>query len=238
MINIEQLIVDFKNSKYWNLLFEKYKVLMIQVVGSQLTGYVDERSDLDLIVICEDSPIEEEPLIRLRYDGHSIHWCYKNYKYAFTFDGKTRLNQLDIMSRYYLTMDKILYVDDKFKPASDFLVENKDIMSKLAAKVFALRFDELINNVLNSNCDKKHYTKWLSHLMMCYGVLTDTQIDYDLLMAIKRIRWSPTTEEQRVKCCEILRALQSLVANDDIDALTSELEHYSRLCCNKYLIFN
>jgi hypothetical protein len=237
MINFEQFVLDFKNSKYWNLLFDKYKVLMVQVIGSQLTEYIDDRSDIDIMVICENSPLEqEESIIRLKYEGHSVHWYYRNYKNYFDLSCKKGLTHIHANTLQYLTQDKILYVDDKFKPALEFLLENKNEISKIAAKRFTIIFNKHIADTLENNLSEAYYTKWLSHLMICYSVLTNMQIDYDLLMAIKRIRWLPTTEEQRTQCCEILRELRVLIEGEDINALTNELKCYSNIISNLILL--
>lgn len=228
MIDFKQFVADFKQSKYWGLLFDKYKVLLIHAVGSQLNGYIDDHSDIDLVVVCEDSPLgEEQPLVRLSYDGVTVHWYFRNYRQYFELYDTRNSNQMHSVMISSVTADKILYIDDRFIPAFDFLLSKKQEISYIAAKRITLLFNEHITKTIQSDLSKKYYTKWLSQLLLCYSTLTGRRLDNEFFLAIKRIRWQPTTEEQRLRCCKILKELQQLVSNDSIDALTAKLQYYN-----------
>ena len=66
-----------KECPWYGRIFEPYPVVMLYVTGSMLYEVTDERSDYDLIAICDVESIPNtEPSCYFTWKGKKVHWSW------------------------------------------------------------------------------------------------------------------------------------------------------------------
>lgn len=217
----KEFIQDLQSSKYYTKLFDMYNVVMIMLVGSRKLNITDERSDYDIIVLTTNS-ITKFPEECLMYYGKKVHWEYININNFVQELNPNRL--LDIimnMTMKYTDNSNIIYTNDNYKHIIDYLINNKEKISRLGCINLYKSMQEFVNKILNNNEIKQElYTKFIYHLCCASYILLDEIFDIDFLKNIKRIRWQPVSEAHKQLAVERIR-----LANEYIDTLSIDIEY-------------
>lgn len=226
---LSDFITDLKASKFYDLLFDGYNVVMIYVAGSNLYCATDDRSDYDLIVIV-DGEGSEYPNQYLTYDGAKVHWYWRNID-EFIESGNTYpMRYYGNVLFGYITDNNIIYRNDDYAEVIDNLITHKHQIGVNGARLFYNAMTPLINSVLDDECiNKVNYTKHLGHLCVTSFFVLDEPIDKELVCNIKRIRWQPCEDcykEQAVERLKMLRAYMESEINEveaEIDVLKARI---------------
>lgn len=217
----KKFIHDLQSSKYYTKLFDMYNVVMIMLVGSRKLNITDERSDYDIVVLTTNS-ITKFPEECLMYHGKKVHWEYININDFVQELNPNRL--LDIIMNItmkYTDDSNIIYTNNNYKYIIDYLINNKEKISRLGCINLYKSMQEFINKILNNNEIKQElYTKFIYHLCCASYILLDETFDTDFLKNIKRIRWQPVSDSYKQLAVERIR-----LANEYINTLSIDIEY-------------
>lgn len=185
-----EFIEAFKNTPYYQKLFESREVLAIYVMGSRSVGIIDERSDYDLVIITLDGEYLDASDYRyLVYNGKKVHWYYFPIEILFDLHFGREPKILCPIQLRNICEELVIYENPKYIDILHSLYRNKDKMSLMAMYRFFEAQQGYINEVLNEGrILEKHHTKYLYHLCVASYYLTGEELDKDFLRVLKRIR--------------------------------------------------
>lgn len=208
---LNDFINDFKTSKFYDLLFSGYDVVMIYVAGSQLYGARDDRSDYDLIVLVNGDCMNE-PNEYLTYKGKKVHWYWRNVDTFIETGGTYPMRYYGNVLFGYICEDCIIYKNEKYTDRINQLLERKHEIGLNGAKLFYESQKQLVESICKkSRIDESDYTKFLGHLCVTSYYVLNEPIDKELVLKAKRIRWQPVDEDTKWKIIERLRLLKDFM---------------------------
>ena len=214
----EQFINELKASPYYQRIFGDREVVMISFTGSRLIDITDDRSDGDLMVLTNDQKREEHVAEFLTYGSKKVHWHYVPITKLISNEGGTLLSCVGEVQFIGLSDNKIIYANPKYATTINFLKKHKKSVA-LVGSYGLVRFkNDLISGILNADEIKpENYTKFIYHLCFASYVLLQEMPNKNFLSSIKRIRWSPVSEEYRQLAIKRLRILQDFVTNNPVN---------------------
>lgn len=187
---------DFKQelytSKYWNLIFNQgYDIIAIFPVGSCLTGYRDENSDIDLVVLVNDTiDICKDSNYFLKWKNKKVHWCYQ------TLQWRDRINHsLWLMQLQNLNIEDCLYVNENFQVSLEQLINRKNNIINKSSLLLLYNMKHIITAALSKDFLPSTHSKLFFHILYSYSQLVNKKYDENQMIATKRIKWRPFSNE-------------------------------------------
>lgn len=211
--NIYLFVEALKSCPWYNKIFEQYPVVMLYITGSRLYGITDERSDYDLVAICDCNNIKRtEPDMFFTWKGKKVHWSWLPIGLYKTQENATKLQNVGLSEFCKIEEKFIVYKNETYEKEIYSLIENKKTIAYNGTKNLFSQLNEYINEICECGyIDENHRSKFLCHLCRAYYDLTDTPYDFEFLRNIKRIRWQTVSEEYRSKAVECIKALKDLL---------------------------
>ena len=215
-----EFIKAFKNTSYYQRLFDTSEVLGIYLAGSMCTGITDDRSDYDITIITLDGDdyIDASMYEYLIYNGKKVHWYYRSIKHLFDAKHNYSKAYVGTMLLRNIREDLTIYENPKYSDILHNLYEIKDRSSVAGMyRLFEVQkayIDEVINE---GKVLEKHHTKYLYHLCLASYYLTGEEPDKDFLRVIKRIRWQPVSDEYKNLAVERLKIYKNYIEAYPID---------------------
>lgn len=211
---LNDFIKDFKISRFYDMLFSSYDVVMIYVAGSQLYGARDDRSDYDLIVLVNGDCMNE-PNEYLTYKGKKVHWYWRNVDTFIETGGAYPMQYYGNVLFGYICDDCIIYKNDKYVDKINYLLEHKHEIALSGAKLFYKSQEQLVESICKkSRINESDYTKFLGHLCVTSYYVLNEPVDSSVVLPAKRIRWQPVSDEIKVKIIERLRLLKNFIESE------------------------
>ncbi len=208
---LNDFIKDFKASRFYDLMFGDYDVVMIYVGGSQLYGARDDRSDYDLIVLV-NGDCRYEPNEYLTYNGKKVHWYWLNIDTFIKTGNSYPMQYYGNLLFGYICDDCIIYKNEKYTDRINQLLEHKHEIGLNGAKLFYESQKQLVESICKkSRIDEGDYTKFLGHLCVTSYYVLNEPIDASVVLPAKRIRWQPVDEDTKGKIIERLRLLKDFM---------------------------
>jgi len=215
---MNNIMKEFVESGFFNLLFGKHDVIMIYLSGSNLTGLTDERSDFDIVVITQDdSDSDHSDLFIMYNDLQKIHWYNRSIE-KFVDDG-ILFRSVGAVEFSQISNDFILYKNHNYLDKIETLKAQKDNICKIGCfDLYNGLIDKINSILLNNSVESEDKTKFLYQLCYASCWLNNEPQDAEKLKDIKRIVWTDISEEEEVWLITKLQALQDyMVANKDFD---------------------
>ena len=211
---LNDFIKDFKASRFYDLLFGGYDVVMIYVAGSQLYGARDDRSDYDLIVLV-NGDCRYEPNEYLTYNGKKVHWYWLNIDTFIETGNSYPMQYYGNVLFGYICDDYIIYKNEKYIDRINQLLEHKHEIGLNGAKLFYESQKQLVESICKkSRIDESDYTKFLGHLCVTSYYVLNEPVDSSVVLPAKRIRWQPVRDEIKAKIVERLRLLKNFIESE------------------------
>lgn len=211
---LNDFIKDFKASRFYDLMFGDYDVVMIYVGGSQLYGARDDRSDYDLIVLV-NGDCRYEPNEYLTYNGKKVHWYWLNIDTFIKTGNSYPMQYYGNLLFGYICDDCIIYKNEKYTDRINQLLEHKHEIGLNGAKLFYESQKQLVESICKkSRIDKSDYTKFLGHLCVTSYYVLNEPVDSSVVLPAKRIRWQPVSDEIKAKIVERLRLLKNFIESE------------------------
>lgn len=219
-----EFIKAFKDTSYYQKLFDSHEVLGIYLAGSMCTGVTDERSDYDITIITLDGEdyIDASKYEYLMYKDKKVHWYYRSIKNLF--DGKHSDSKVYVgtMLLRNIREDLIIYENPKYSDMLHKLYDIKDRLSDLGMYRLYEVWKDYVDDVLNEGkVLEKHHTKYLYHLCLASYYLMGEEPDKDFLRKIKRIRWQPVSDEYKSLAVERLRVYKDYIESNPIEVVNT-----------------
>jgi len=218
----------FDECPFKEYIFQNQTVMFILPLGSGLLGITDAYSDYDLAVFVT-KPYTPKVHYVLGYNGRFMHWYYKTIDKLIEPEDEKLLTFYGLFQYKYLYDDLPVYLDTQYKDYWQFILANKDLISKISAKSMFLPMYFLIELLLNikspfdkklSNLPLKAYSKALS----VYYSINNEPIDIQFVLRVKKMRFVPLTMPEFERLKATLRAFIKLLESDkdDIKKLADE----------------
>ena len=233
----KEILTKIKESKFWNILMSKHDVLLMHIIGSNLTGLLDEKSDLDILVICSDiSQNHWEDVYRFDYKGCPVHLCYHQISSYLQVTPCIQLNQLHGVTCQYLKKDHFIYIKPGCEKLVDKLLEMQKELSIVGCNYFIYCGKDLIHEWMNTQLlDDSKYCKWLHHILLCWDILENANTDVSFLTRIKRIKYTGISEEDRSRCIEKLKYVSDYLTTLNIEETRKNMTVYNQEINDYYL---
>lgn len=212
----QDILIKLMNSSVKRYLFkEEYEILYIQVVGSILTGLSSELSDIDMIAICKNSPINEESPIALEYEGVHIHWHFINYRAFFFYTFEFGIRSSYMHQLHWLTPEFCVFVHPDFQNNLNFLLLEKDKFIKPCLMRFLYCQRNYLKELVRDGLIPSNSGKMIYHFLSCYSILEDEELDYNLTQKIKRICHQWPSEKALDYAYERVQKLISYIPSEE-----------------------
>lgn len=215
---------------------EHYKVLAIQLVGSQLTELHTEDSDVDLIVICENSPLENEPSkISLQYQGIHIHWHYINYRSYFDYKDIFGIKSTYLHQLHWSTKESFVYIDPDFQQGIDFLLSNKSLYIIPCLRRFLYAQRTYLIRVCEEGFTNYNRGKIFYHFLYSYAILFSEALDLQYVKEIKAIYHKrPSIEADNYTLPRMQKLLSIIPSDEEMAQLQKEIDKCQQLLIETY----
>lgn len=244
-------IEDFKNTlnyiksntEFINEIISnaKNKVLFIYECGSSLTGVIDNRSDIDLIVITDGNEIQDNLMIYGRYNGINITWAYRSLSFIFKFN-----TTYAVGSRFYysiwlgtflypLTEDNFVYINENYRYIVENVIKNKNkiiyysyykLLREKKSDIECWTKLEDITDLLSTN--KNIYRFIVSYIFNSNRDLTDDE--REILSKIKRCgKYYSVTDKELSWTKQYLDKICDDIKNIPGNIDKKELELYEKI---------
>lgn len=222
-----KFIEAFKNTSYYQKLFESHEILAIHIMGSMCVGITDERSDYDIAIFTLGGEhIDVSEYEYLMYNGKKVHWYYFPIESLFDLQYGGELKILCPIQLRNIREDLVIYENPKYVDMLHSIYKIKDKISTMAMYRFFEAQQDYIDGVLNEGrVLAKHHTKYLYHLCLASYYLTGEEIDKDFLRKLKRIRWQPVPDEYKNLAVERLKIYKNYIEQNplDVDCILKKL---------------
>lgn len=218
LIEDEEFILRFKNSRFFNLLFDKPEVVLIALCGSRITGVTDEHSDYDITILTTNENCKESDY-RLRYNDHDVHWYYHNINhFIYTDQSLPAMNFLCPFLLGLVNESYLIYQNPKYKNVIKYIFSIKNELCEIGGRSLyqkCLNFTQV--PIEAGKINKKYYTKFWGHLILISDILNNIEINKELVLAGKRIRYKKISDQQEKLIIEKIKQLKNHILNVPID---------------------
>ena len=198
MLDLKTFKQQLQQTSYYKNMFNcNETILGIYILGSQATQILDERSDIDIVILIKDGCYRDmSDTEYLTYNGVKVHWYYAPISQLFDIDNLSkRLSVLTALQFHYLRPELIIYENNKYLHILQYLYNNSKLIFQYAAYGFYNQHKDYINKLLNQRAVfEEDHTKFLYHLCLVSDELNNICVDRNLLLTLKRIRWQPVPE--------------------------------------------
>ena len=221
----KEFILKLKSSRFFNLLLDKPETILIALCGSRITGVTDDHSDYDITILTTNEDCHESDY-RLRYNGHDVHWYYHNINdFIYSDLGQPLMNFLCPFLLGFVNSDYIIYQNPKYQKVINYILSKRRELQEIGGRRLYERCLDRIEEPMNSGCiDKKYFTKFWGHLLLISDVLNNKEINKDLVLAGKRIRYKPIAKEQEQLMIEKIKSLKLYIENNPMDIESAKQE--------------
>lgn len=205
-------IAEFKEEllkcPYWGEVFEKKDIIAIFLLGSQVTGCTDERSDYDLTIVCANAHPKRDKRFLL-FRGHKIHWYTYSYEqFVQTKVGHPLFSYMNVLFGF-LTDECVIYINEEYREQMEKLISLKAQIGMKGAKLFYKTQREFVQFLLRQGeIREQDFTKFLGHLCVTKAFVFSEPLDNEKILKAKRIRWQPTSVEDRSWILQQLKLLE------------------------------
>lgn len=203
----------FLTCPFWDEVFKEMGVMAIFLLGSQVTGVTDERSDYDLTIVCTNAPPKRDKRFLL-FRGHKIHWYTYSYgQFVQTKVGHPLLSYMNVLFGF-LTDECVIYINEEYREQMEKLISLKAQIALKGAKLFYKTQREFVQSLLEQGEIKEQdFTKFLGHLCVTKAFVFPEPLDNEKILKAKRIRWQPTSVEDRKWILQQLKLLEEWYAH-------------------------
>lgn len=203
---INNFILEFKKTAYYNELIKNKNVICIYIAGSNCTGLADEFSDYDLIVLTLNGDfIDVSKTLYLNYKGKKVHWYYFPIKGFFdiSYDGLTLLCPIQLRK---FSEDLVIYKNPNYLHILEKLLIIKNKISDLAIYRFYDTYKTKLTKILAQNeILNQDYSKFLYHLCFCTYCLLNEDVDLEFLKDLKLILRRQVRDETKQQAIKYLK---------------------------------
>ena len=225
-----EFIKAFKNTSYYQQLFNSSEVLGIYLLGSMCTGIIDERSDYDIVIFTlTGEHIDASTYEYLMYRGKKVHWYYCPIKKLFN----SKNNVLDILCPIQMRNIRenlIIYENPQYDNILHNLYKTKDEFSVLGIyRFFELKKTYIYDVLSEGRVLEQHYTKYLYHLCLASYYLTGEEPNKEFLRVLKRIRWRPVPDEYKQLAVKRLKIYKNYIEQNPLDVDNALEKLYKQL---------
>jgi len=237
---MKEFIEAFKNTSYYENIFKfnPTEIVFIYVSGSMLIDVTDDRSDYDIVVYTIGGEfIDASQYEYLMYRGRKVHWYFRPINKIFDIDNSPVSSCIGNLFISNLCDDFIIYENPKYKELIDKIHSVKNQLSHISAYCFFNIQRDLIERILTEGkILEDHYTKYLYHLCVGSYYLTNEPLDKDFLVSLKRIRWTPVSDEYKQLAVNRLRIYKNYLEQNPIDLEDQLKKLYDQLELEQYEI--
>lgn len=216
---LSNFIEDLKQSKFYNSIIDKHKVILMFISGSRIIGVTDERSDYDIIVVVDDNQ-EVSTQEYLIYNGVKVHWYYIPLAQFITANSRESLRCYGKVLFANIRDDVIIYSNPDYEDVTKLLLDNKNAIAANGANKTYRTYSNLIRSILEAGAIlPQHHTKFLSHLCVVSLAITGEKLTDEtrsLLRQLKRIRWQPVSDEAKAWCVVRLTLLNRIMKMGEV----------------------
>lgn len=218
---IKSFINEFKNTKYYNKIFEdnlKNNIIGIYLVGSTCMSLNDQDSDYDITVLTLNGDyVDKSEEFHLKYKGKKVHWWY--LPISMLFDLYSDLRIMTPLQLRYITSELIIYENPKYKTIIDNLFLYKDEISKFAVYKFFAGHMSVIEEIVEKGTipSKWFFYKYLYHLCNATYYLYNEEVDVNFLKELKKVYCKPISEEVKKLAAKRLAMGIDYIKNNPID---------------------
>lgn len=219
---VNDFITELKQTDYWRMLFNKHDVVMIHLIGSYLTCLTDDKSDIDLLLLCADMPPNSrDNLLKFKYKDKSVHICYHSLHSYIYHTANLHLSKLCGVQCQFLhdRPESIVYIRDGHEMGLDYLLSIKSEVSNVSSNILLYCAKHIVEGALENGLSSEYRTKWLHHMVMCYNIVSGTEIDRHFLTRLKRIRTDGITSEDERLLWTLLKEIWQYINTLDIVSL-------------------
>lgn len=196
-MTIAEFKEEFLKCPYWDVITGGYDIMAIFLMGSRVTGCTDERSDYDLTIVCADDSVQQDKRFLL-FKGHKVHWYFTAYKDFVQEEPRRPLWCYMNVLFGYVTLEYVLYINGNYKEQIGELMARKREIGLNGAKLFVETQKFLIDSIdSRGELVEQDFTKFLGHLCITKYFVYQEPVDVVHVLKAKRIRWQPTTKEDR-----------------------------------------
>lgn len=227
-MNLIDFINDLKKSKYWSMLLNRHNVIMVHLIGSQLTKVLDDQSDIDLLFLCTDCSMQKwENFYSFDYKGVPVHICWHNINsYIYHDNLQLNLNKISGLTCSFIDNipEHIIYLRDGYDNGLNYLLSVKNEVSSVASNIVLYCGKKLMDSILKEGLLPDYQNKWLHHLVMCYNIAHHEELDKTYLLNLKRITEQELSNEVKNKFIIHLEQIRNYVDSLDIELLQLEAQ--------------
>ena len=212
---MNKMIEELQKTSFYNELLFKEDTKIACLCGSNLIGFKDERSDFDILCICENSIKHREYNEYLMWNNTKVHFIYNDFNNLFN----PNTSSLDIMSLTQLpnlkTNNTVFYnSNDKML---NFIIDNANEILKIGLYILYNYCNHLILEVCNNGITERTRTKYLYHIVYAKRKYLNENIDNDYLTKLKRIRWQEIDKSYIEQCVADLKELKDYITSNPYD---------------------
>lgn len=219
LANDKEFIESLKNSRFFSLLFDRPEVILVTLCGSRVTGVTDWHSDYDITVLTTSVDCEKS-VYRLKYQNHDVHWYYQNIN-DFVYIDQNNIATMNFLCPFLLGLlseDYVIYKNPKYEAVINYIFSIKQKLLEIGGVGFYNKCANIVNPIIrDGEIEEKRYTKFIGHLVLISDILNDREVDEELVLAGKRIKYKQITNEQEQAIIEKFKSLKNYVENNPIN---------------------
>ena len=193
--NFDTFKQELLSSKFYRRILKQdpYQNDIIAVIlsGSRMSGLIDFISDYDFLILTKQYN-NDLPLLEMTYKGKRVHFHFRQYIRFLHWSGPLAEQHLEgAIWLFNYSEDCLFYINEKYRPAWDFIFKNKEKLIKISTSLLWLSVEQQVNTILSTKefCSGQ-MNKYLHGALIGYLYLTN-QLPQDIepLMCLKRERY-------------------------------------------------
>ena len=162
-----------------------------------MSGLIDFISDYDFLILTKQYN-NDLPLLEMTYKGKRVHFHFRQYIRFLHWSGPLAEQHLEgAIWLFNYSEDCLFYINEKYRPAWDFILKNKEKLIKISTSLLWLSVEQQVNTILSTKefCSGQ-MNKYLHGALIGYLYLTN-QLPKNIepLMCLKRERYAAMSNQ-------------------------------------------